>query len=420
MYTELAKHYLSLMPKTSYEWLKTLQLHTLNQIQQLGIPTLKDEEWRYTSLAKLFDRPYMTPKVKESKWASTEIEKLKKSFPNDYFAIFHNGIFQTTESHLPKDTPINDLHTALTDQTDFVQSSLNKSPALTTAPFSAINLLLLHQGIVIELQNDIDFPLHLVTLCDDECETAIRHLISLSENTNLTLNEHHIGKNNTHYFCNTITEITLQKNARLAHYQHTSGGNSGNIISGLHVNQKENSEYFHFHCNHSGLLARQDCHIDLSGKHAECSLNGLYILNGTQHADNHLYVTHKASHTKSNQFYKGIINSQGHGVFNGAVKVEGNLTQIVSTQMNNNLLLSNKAEIDTKPQLEIYSDDIICSHGATIGELDEEALFYLQSRGIPLEEAKQLLILAFMTKIVDVLPDKSQRNWIKQKEFFYA
>jgi Fe-S cluster assembly protein SufD len=216
----------------------------------------------------------------------------------------------------------------------------------------------------------------------------------------LQLVEHHISLGAADNFVNSICEIDLGDGSRVEHIRLQDEADTGFSIAGLHVRQARDSEFVSHNYCLGGALARNDVVVLLEEPGAHCTLNGLFMVRGSQHVDNHVRIDHLAMHTQSEQNYRGVADGRARGVYNGKVVVHVGADKTDAIQSSKNLLLSDKAEIDTKPELEIYADDVKCRHGATVGQLDADALFYLRSRGIDLETARALLTYAFAEDVV--------------------
>jgi len=244
--------------------------------------------------------------------------------------------------------------------------------------------------------------------------------IVLEEGAQLTLIERHEGEGR--YWKNMATEIEIGANAQLTHVRSQEDSDEGVQTNMAHIHMERDSTYNAFTMNLGGRLTRLDIHAVLAGPNAECGLNGVSLLQGQQHADTTILMEHVAPHCVSNQFYRSLLDDESRGVFQGKVHVHQEAQKTDGYQLSNAILLSPKAEMDTKPELEIYADDVKCSHGATTGQLDEEPVFYLRSRGLNEAQARMLLIQAFVDEVVDKIGDKNieadmhekAEKWLKQ------
>jgi Fe-S cluster assembly protein SufD len=225
-------------------------------------------------------------------------------------------------------------------------------------------------------------------------------LIILSENSQATVIESYIGLNDSDYFNNTVTEVCMKQNAHLQHYKIQQESMQAYHIGSLKITQAKDSRVESHSISLGGALVRNDIHSLLEAEGAGIRMNGLYMATGKQHVDNHTRVDHMRPHTSSHEIYRGVLNDHARGVFNGKVVVHKDAQKTDAVQSNANLLLSDNAEVDTKPELEIYADDVKCAHGATVGQLDQDMLFYLRSRSIDENTAKSLLTFAFADEVI--------------------
>jgi Fe-S cluster assembly protein SufD len=232
----------------------------------------------------------------------------------------------------------------------------------------------------------------------------LRCVVKLGDHAHATLIERYVGLEAAKHLTNSVVQVTLEASSRLTHLRLQEESTGGFHVGRVLVQQAANSSYISHNIQTGAAWSRLDLATDLSAPGASVELNGLYAVNGRQHVDNHTYVNHLAPHTQSRELYRGILDGHGRAVFNGKVRVAKHAVKTDSAQSNHNLLLSKGAEIDTKPELEIYADDVKCAHGATIGQLDEQQLFYLRSRGLDMESARSLLVGAFVERLVSALP----------------
>ena len=239
--------------------------------------------------------------------------------------------------------------------------------------------------------------------------------ITLEDNAQATLIERHDGQGA--YWKNMVTDITLGANARLHHVRIQDDDTAAIQTNMVTVRLARDSNYDGFSLNVGGKLTRHDLHARIEGVNAECTFNGLNLLNGQQHADTTILIEHLAPHCRSNQFYRTLLDDASRGVFQGKVHVHKPAQKTDAYQLSNAILLSDKAEMDTKPELEIYADDVKCSHGSTTGQIDEAPLFYLRSRGLSEKEARLLLIQAFVDEVMDKIADENQRASIQTRVY---
>ncbi|MQG19328.1 MAG: Fe-S cluster assembly protein SufD [SAR202 cluster bacterium] len=285
--------------------------------------------------------------------------------------------------------------------------------------FSTINSALLNDGLLINIKKNITLntPISIIFINTNQNENAAtfpRILVVCEENSEASIVEGHISYATQSSLDIPVIEIDMNKNSNLNHYKYMLGNNSGFNISNTVVSLEENSDYNSFSFSTGSKIARNSVDINLIGKYSNCNLNGLYITKDKNHIDNHLNINHKNTHTKSNIFYKGILKDSSRAVFSGRVLVERNAQKTEATQSDKNLLLSPNVRINTKPSLEIYADDVQCAHGATASYFTDEAMFYLQSRGIDQKTAEKLLIEGFAQEIFEQIPSKLVKNFFSE------
>lgn len=266
-----------------------------------------------------------------------------------------------------------------------------------------------HQGVAIELlkETKLPYPIELLFISSSNgvmVTTYPRITIIAKENSSATLFEHYIGNDDSTYTTNNVTEIMLEKNASVHHYKLQAESKKAFHTSSLTVNQKESSQLTSYFISTGSLQSRQEIHATLNELNTQCQFKGLYAAKESQQMETHILIDHLSPQGESDTHYRGILSDGSHGIFNGKVIVHPNAQKTKARQTNKNLLLSENAKADTRPEFEIYADDVACSHGATVGRLDEASLFYLRSRGIHEKNAKQILTRAFALEVLQGLP----------------
>jgi Fe-S cluster assembly protein SufD len=275
-----------------------------------------------------------------------------------------------------------------------------------SSAFTALNGAFFRDGALIRIAADATTaPIHLVFVASssDGMVAHPRNIIVAGRHAQATIIESYVAADERAYFTNAVTEVILGDGARVTHYKVQSESTSAFHVGTIQARQARSSYYESFCFTTGGDLSRTNVYTVLEGDSAECVLNGLYLADGTQHTDHQTYVEHIAPNCPSHELYKGILDGRSHGVFNGKVYVHPEAQKTDGKQSNNNLLLSDHARVDTKPQLEIFADDVKCTHGATVGRLDETALFYLRSRGLSNTVARKLLTYAFAADVLERL-----------------
>jgi len=320
------------------------------------------------------------------------------------------------------------LSQASTEQQALAKEYLGKSLGKTVAGdidpshlFNQLNNAALQNGVLIEIKRNsrLDKPLHLCYLnteADAGFTVNSRVLVVLETGAELELVEHYASLDSDSSdasFTNALTEVVVGDNARLTHYRLQLMHNDAAHIGSVWVNLKRDANYQAFHLALGSQLTRNDIvvHHSVGGSHSD--INGVYVPQGKQLVDFHTCIEHAAAHCTSNEIFRGIINDQAKAIFNGRIHIHKDAQKTLAELSNKNLLLTNKAEINTKPELEIYADDVKCAHGATVAQLDDKARFYLQSRGISEDEAQVMLSFGFINELLDAMPDKAIGHWLR-------
>jgi len=257
----------------------------------------------------------------------------------------------------------------------------------------------------VQANTQLEHPIHLVFVSEGQGKSVAhpRNLIVAAQNSRASIIESYVCVRDNLYFTNAVTEISLGEDAQVDHYKMQQESEKSFHVGTVQVRQARDSTLHSFSLAVGGLLARTNIYTALDGDGATCTLNGLYLADGAQHIDNQTVIEHIAPNCPSREVYKGVLNGRSHGVFNGKVYVHPEAQKTDGKQSNNNLLLSPTARVDTKPQLEIFADDVKCTHGATVGRLDEMAMFYLNSRGLGRETARTLLTYAFAADVLETI-----------------
>lgn len=381
-----------------------------------GFPGLKTEAWKYTNSKPLLQHIY-TPaadkKLDHNSLASLFLQ-------NAYQLVFVNGFYHADLSTLNhQDVVILPLTLALKKYLKQIEAYLGKLVPLQQPGFAALNTMLFRNGYFLQINAVIDKPLHILHIksgLDSEKVIYTRNLIMLQPHSTATVMEHYIALDDAgEYWRNNISEVVLFDQARLDYYKLQNEAKAAKHTDFIGIRQHAASCCQTFNLDLGGKLVRNDLQIQLTATGAECELNGLYLAKQGQHIDNHTAIEHTHGYTYAKEYYKGILAEKSRAVFNGRVMVHQDAQKIKSAQKNVNLLLANDAEVDTKPELEIYADDVICTHGATVGQLSQKAIFYLQSRGIDAVAAKKILTFAFAEEVVGKIKHDIVRQFIARQ-----
>ena len=402
---------------TGRPWLPTLRRSALDRFQALGFPTPKLEDWHFTSVAPIAESDFRTLLAASGDVKSDDLAPflLGQDWP---VAVFVNGRFSVELSRLEKlDTKISvmPLARAWESMPELLETHLSKVASYNDQSFTALNTAFMYDGAVIHAPADsvASAPIHLLFISDSNVAKSVAHprnLIVVDRNAKLSVIESYVGLGDAGYFMNAVTEAVLADGAQLEHYKVQRESLRAYHVGTTEVRQARDSRFNSFSFATGAALSRTNIYTSLAGEGSSAILNGLYIVDGTQHVDHQTSIEHVSPNCASHEVYKGILDGSSHGVFNGKVYVHPEAQKTDGKQSNNNLLLSDRARIDTKPQLEIFADDVKCTHGATVGRLDETALFYLKSRGIPAKEARALLTYAFAAGVLDMIPLEPLRD----------
>jgi Fe-S cluster assembly protein SufD len=362
-----------------------------------GLPTRKDERWKYTDLTFLTNKKYVSAQRMEADQLSDVVHQHRLQHSESIMLVFVNGYFTPALSDLAK-LPEGVIACSLNE-------NLIESIDINKYPFVSLNAALFTDGLFLQLPDacEIKMPIHFLSLVMGDKEWMIhpRNMIILGENSHLTLAEEYFSLVTQAYLMNSVTTIHVGKNAKLDHCKIQQEGKQAAHLANTFIYQKQNSHVSFANFSSGGLFARDDVIVKLQESGAHCDTSGFYHLRtDNQYIDNHVDIDHLAPYSSSEMLYKGIIDKKSRAVFNGRLHVAKDAQKILAHQANHHLLLANDAEAYSKPELEIYADDVKCKHGATTGQLDQEALFYLCSRGIPRVDAVNMLLQGFSEEIM--------------------
>lgn len=370
--------------------IQDIQNKALKNYKKVGLPTTKNESWRFTDISKI-DKYNFNGNYKSSELPINPISEI--------FVVFENGKLSLEKSNidnLPKGLVINSI----------LENSYKNIGKLTDNDSGLVlyNTAYFSDGIYINVDQNIEInsTIHLIHLADSDMQSInLRNLINIGSGSKLKVLEEYIGNNSSTYWTNSVTEIYVADSADFDHYKIQNESKSAFHFETIESQVGENSRFENHVITTGSLIGRNDIRGRLLGKNSNVVCNGLYLLNESQLFDTHLFMDHAVESCNSHELYKGILADKAKGVFCGRILVQQDAQQTDAIQSNKNLLLSRSAKVNTMPQLEIYADDVKCTHGATIGELDNEALFYLQSRGINPNDAHALLTFAFANEVLD-------------------
>jgi Fe-S cluster assembly protein SufD len=397
-------------PAGGPRWLQDLRERGAATFTSLGFPTVRDEEWRYTNVAPIAAGEFQPASV--ATVGAAAVEALPYASATALRLVVVNGRFAPELSRLtalPRGLRAGSLAAAvngdLQADSEMVQRYLGQLADFSSRAFAALNTAFIEDGAYVHVPDGVvlEEPLQIlfVSAADDPVVSHPRTLIVLGERSQARIVETYVGASDVQYFANAVTEVFVGESAVLDHYKVQQESDSAFHVGSMHVNAVRSANFSSHSFSLGGKLVRNDVLATLDGEGAEVTLNGLYLADGDRLVDNHTTIDHARAHCPSHEVYKGILGGRARAVFNGKIIVRQDAQKTDAKQTNRALLLSDNALINTKPQLEIFADDVKCTHGAAIGQLDEDAIFYLRARGLTFFEARDMLIHAFAGQILE-------------------
>jgi Fe-S cluster assembly protein SufD len=398
-------------------WLTQARHRSAEWATMRGFPTLKDEDWKYTRLDPLLDVPFEHAEAgADHRISSSTVEALTIDAESTRL-VFINGFFApelSSMTEVPDGVTVTNLASVLAEGGAGLEPFFSHPLAEFDHAFTALNTCLFEDGAFIHLPAGslVAAPVELVFLSEAQGSPVVSNphsLILAGPGSRVAVIETYAGNTGAITCTNAVTQVVLEEGAQVEHYKIQGEPDAAFHLALLDVRQGPESRFSSGSVALGSKIARNEVRVRLEGEGAEVSIDGLYLPRGDQHHDNPVLIEHAARRCTSRQLYKGIADERGHGVFNGHIMVWPGAEGTDASQTNKNLLLSDHAEIDTRPRLEIFTDDVKCTHGAAVGALDKEALFYLRSRGVPHEAARALLTYAFAREVLDLIPSESLR-----------
>ena len=400
-------------------WLRKLREDAFARFAETGFPTTHDEDWRFTNVSPIAKTSWQLPSgsanVSREELASFHLPGAVSQL------VFVNGRFNrelSRISSLASGVRVNGLADEIGANPSVLEPHLGRYLNIQRDAFAALNTAFLNDGAYIHIAKGkvLEQPIHLLFVSTESQTPQMTHprnLIIAEDQSQIAIVEDYVSLGGGVAFSNTATELIAGESAVVSHYmlerEHADTFN----VSTLRIQQARSANVSTHSILLGGGLVRNNVHPVLNGEGGECLINGLFIGTGKQHLDNYMLVEHAKPHCESRQFYNGILDGKSHGVFHGRIIVHKDAQKTDAKQTNRNLLLSDDAQIDTKPQLEICADDVKCTHGATIGQIEENALFYLRSRGIDEVSARKILLLAFANECLDRMKEESVRSYLE-------
>lgn len=410
------------------QWLSGFRRSGREQFQQQPLPTRKTEAWKYTPLHSVWEHGFLDSAAPEP--VSTDALEALVHIPelDTIRLVFVNGHFMPALSNQEavNGLTISRFQEADDEQQSIIQQHLGKIATHRKHPFGSLNDSLTDDGLLVHVARNqiVDKPIHIVHLSSSQAQyhqVHARLLVVLEESAAATVIEHFSSpQTEQKALTNAISEYQLGANAQLTHYRLQLEHESALHVGGVHVNQQKDSRFRSYQIGLGGELKRNDLRVLLAEPGAESEIKGVYLTRHKQHIDNQTCMEHIAPNCQSDEVFRGIVGDSSRAVFNGRIHIHPGAQQTSADLSNKNLLLSDKAEVDTKPELEIYADDVKCSHGATVGQMDPQHLFYLQSRGVSRDEAEFMLSYGFINELIEAMPHSQIREILKPRlsEFF--
>jgi Fe-S cluster assembly protein SufD len=408
--------------RSAPEWVNALRREAIERFAVLGFPTTKNEDWHFTSVAPIAEREFTFVAARTGNVDRADLESFDFGADGWHTVVFVNGRFAPELSSLSRLDPevcVLPLTEAWTKTPELARQIGTIVTDARLHAFTALNTAFMPDGAVLHVPKDVVVrqPIHLLFVTDAHAAKTMMHprnLIVIDRNARATVLESYVAVSDASYFTNAVTEVTVGDGATLEHYKIQREGRRAFHVGTIETKQGRDSHYISFSFATGGSLTRTNIYTKLDGAGCGSTLNGLYMLDGEQHCDHQTKIEHVGPSCFSREVYKGVLDGRSHGVFNGKVYVHPTAQKTDGKQTNNTLLLSREAQVDTKPQLEIFADDVKCTHGATVGKLDEMAWFYMKSRGLDAENARRLLIYAFAADVLETIEQTEVREALER------
>lgn len=405
-------------PPAGPAWLEQLRQAGIASFDALGFPTLKHEDWKYTNVEPIAAQSFAQANGEAKSIAGAEVFSRGLIEPDAPRLTFVNGVFNAALSNtanLPQGLQLGPLAEFVERGDAVVAAQLGQLAHAEQQHFVALNTAFLGDGAVVSVAPGarLTRPIYLLFVSTSTTQPVIsqpRILLLLGAGSEAKIVESYLGVGAEAYFCNAVTELVGGVDSIIEHYRLQQDSDAGFHVGTVEATLAQGCHLTSHAVTLSGALVRNNLRVLLNGAGAQCVLNGLYLAAGKQHVDNYTLIEHVSPRASSFELYKGLLGGSAHGVFNGKIIVHPDAQKSDARQTNKNLLLSGSAVIDTKPQLEIHADDVKCSHGSTIGQLDADAIFYLRSRGLDVAAARSLLSFAFASDVVQRINIESLRQ----------
>ena len=399
-------------------WLTALRARAGARFEEIDFPTTRNEEWKYTNVAPILKVPYREIFDLDADGLTVErIEPFTFVESRHSQMVFIDGIYSkelSDLSGLPHSTVVTSLAGMTEEQSLVASRHLAAYAKYQDDAFTALNTAHIGDGALVYIPDGkiVETPLHLLFISTSEEASAThpRVLIIAGKGAMATIIESYVSTDDNVYLTNAVTEVFAAEESAITHYRLQEESEKAFHVATTQVHQERESNYVSYAFSLGAEIARHTLNVVLTGEHTDTTIDGLYVVTGKQHVDNHTTMDHSRPNCTSHQLYKGILDGKSRAVFNGKVLVREGALLTDAHQLNKNLLLSKDSSVDTKPQLEIFADDVKCSHGATVGQLEDDELFYLASRGIAPEQARALLTFGFAEDVISKIKLKSVRK----------
>jgi Fe-S cluster assembly protein SufD len=421
MIETIKERFQQLQSNNGHSPLTSMEQTAFNTFNTLGVPTVKHEEWKYTRISGLFNKEYaFNPENFSPAISAAELEQVK--LPGHEGAnelVFINGVFVAALSNIRSgELNISSLEgAAKNEHRQIVETHLGHSGKYIRDGIHALNTAFMQEGVFININRNkiVEHPVYIYNISDSRTVNVLsqpRTLIHIGENAQVKFAETYSTFGDNESFTNQVTEIIVEKDAAVEYYKIQNDSTHSSQVNTTHIRQVGKSLVNTVTISLNGAIVRNNLNIAMEAEYSESHFYGLYFLKGNSHVDNHTVVDNVKPNCVSNELYKGIVDDKGTAVFNGKIFVQRDAQKTNAFQSNKNILLSENATVNTKPQLEIYADDVKCSHGCTVGQLDEESLFYMRSRGITEKAAKSLLVHAFALDVLEHIRLEPIREYV--------
>jgi Fe-S cluster assembly protein SufD len=398
--------------QTDAAWLAGARQQALQQFRERGLPTTRDEDWRFTSVTPIADTRFVLPANGASSLQAADLAPFQWDGDRSATLVFVNGAYVAAASNirdLPAGVRVENLSHAMSSCGEGLEAHLTRLGEKDRRAFTALNTAFLADGAFVFVPDGtaVPKPIHLLFLSIGEAQPTMTHprvLVVAGATSEVTIVESYGAARAERYLTNTVTEIVAGENATITHYKIQREHPDSFHMAAMYLHAARNSTVASHSISLGGALVRNDIVAVLDGEGAHCTLNGLYLSDGSRMVDNHTTIDHAKPHCDSREVYKGILADRARAVFNGKIVVRPDAQKTDAKQTNKALLLSEDAQINTKPQLEIFANDVKCTHGAAIGQMDDDAIFYLRARGLGAAQARDMLVHAFAGDVLNQMP----------------